>query len=116
MSSECVPVKKLTVEQLGFLLAALDLDQYIDEFKAQKINGGIIAVCTSREEMKDEGVDMTKGRFAKLRDAVEEYTDGGVPCDVLDQGRTALAEVIVIIIFIMIVITKVELVVLIKLK
>jgi hypothetical protein len=102
MSSECVPVKKLTVEQLGFLLAALDLDQYIDEFKAQKIDGGIIAVCTSREEMKDEGVDMTKGRFAKLRDRVEEYTDGGVPCDVLDQGRTSLAEVIVIIIFIMI--------------
>ena len=44
MSSECVPVKKLTVEQLGFLLAALDLEEYIDEFKAKKIKAGIRVV------------------------------------------------------------------------
>jgi len=85
---DSLPIEKLTVDQLAHFLAATNLGQFIDQFKAKSIDGATIACCDSKEDLEGEGVTMTKPRFGALRAAMDQYRSCGVPLTVLEEGRS----------------------------
>ena len=82
-----IPLRRLSVDQLAFLLEGLGLRDCVTPFRAAGITGAILTHCATKESLAEEGVHMTTGRFGVLRAAVEEYAPSGVPTALLEEAR-----------------------------
>ncbi len=92
---DAIPLRRLTVDQVGLLLEGLNLGDYVAPFRAAAVDGNTLHFSHTREDLKeDKGVDMTNARFRMLRAAVEEYAPLGVPMTLLNeaQGRVRQRE------------------------
>lgn len=50
---ESTPLETLTVEEVGYLMANIDLSMYIDDFAANRVDGEVLALSESVDDLKE---------------------------------------------------------------
>lgn len=56
---QVIPLEKLSVEQVGFLLVYIDLPMYVDDFKSNHVDGEVLSLSETTEDLKEGMYSMT---------------------------------------------------------
>jgi GTPase SAR1 family protein len=73
------PLKSLTVEEVGHVLAALELDKLIPIFAANKVTGKLLANCEEAADLMSEEIGVPGKILARtLMEQIEEWRTQGV--------------------------------------
>ena len=89
-SSAFKPLEQLTEEELGRWLKSIKLFQLIPNLKEHDVNGEMLALCETVEEIMELGCKTVQAKLL-LRKVQEAKTSGGVPLSLLSDCTPASA-------------------------